>query len=305
MDRVTIAGRGLSVAVHTKGAELASLKDGDGREWLWQGDAASWPRQAPILFPIVGRAANDVLLIDGKSYPMAQHGFARDSQFTVAPVGKDHCRLTMAANDATRAIYPFDFTLSVDFRIAGTTLTQTIAVHNAGPRPMPASVGFHPGFVWPVPGSRAAQTDHAILFERPESGLVRRIVDGRLSAATELVPIDGNRLPATPDLFTKGAIVLDRPVSRSVWFGVPAEPGVRVDFPAMPDLAFWMVPGAKYLCIEPWQGHHAPEGFAGEMSAMPGMMNIAPGETAERGIAITIAAPEMRTSGLQETKRRH
>ena len=43
------------VEVDELGAQLHSLRRRkDGYEYLWQGDPAIWPGQAPILFPIVG-----------------------------------------------------------------------------------------------------------------------------------------------------------------------------------------------------------------------------------------------------------
>ena len=46
----------LAVEINELGAQLHSIKRRDnGLEYLWQGDARSWGRQAPILFPFVGR----------------------------------------------------------------------------------------------------------------------------------------------------------------------------------------------------------------------------------------------------------
>ena len=70
----------LQIQVNTKGAELASIK-ANGREYLWQGDPRYWGRRAPVLFPIIGKLANNTLRIDGKAYTMSQHGFARDTEF--------------------------------------------------------------------------------------------------------------------------------------------------------------------------------------------------------------------------------
>lgn len=68
------------ISVSKKGAELQSIV-ANGREFLWQGNPAFWGRRAPILFPIVGRLADDTLRINGHEYTMKQHGFARDSEF--------------------------------------------------------------------------------------------------------------------------------------------------------------------------------------------------------------------------------
>jgi galactose mutarotase-like enzyme len=46
----------LTVAINDIGAELISIvSKNDNTEYLWQKDEKVWGRQAPILFPIVGR----------------------------------------------------------------------------------------------------------------------------------------------------------------------------------------------------------------------------------------------------------
>ena len=67
----------LQIKVNEKGAELASIQL-NGREYLWWGDAAYWNRQAPILFPNVGKVFDNTFRVNGKAYHMGQHGFARD-----------------------------------------------------------------------------------------------------------------------------------------------------------------------------------------------------------------------------------
>ena len=58
--RLCIQNAKLSVIADTLGGELQSLRDGDGREYLWQGDARYWTGKAPNLFPYIAR------LTDGK-----------------------------------------------------------------------------------------------------------------------------------------------------------------------------------------------------------------------------------------------
>ena len=57
----------LTVKVATLGAELQSIKDNEGREYLWQAEPA-WPRRSPILFPIVCSVNDDTYVVDGKTY---------------------------------------------------------------------------------------------------------------------------------------------------------------------------------------------------------------------------------------------
>ena len=70
----------LQITIDHKGAELVSIQC-DGKEYLWNGDDKFWNRHAPILFPIVGKLADDKLRIEGHEYTMKQHGFARDTEF--------------------------------------------------------------------------------------------------------------------------------------------------------------------------------------------------------------------------------
>ena len=66
------------VEVDELGAQLHSLRRRkDGYEYLWQGDPAIWPGQAPILFPIVGSLAEERYWLGGQPYQMPRHGFAR------------------------------------------------------------------------------------------------------------------------------------------------------------------------------------------------------------------------------------
>ena len=49
----------LTVQFKTLGGALSSIKDRDGIEYLWQGDATYWSGQAPVLFPICGSLRED------------------------------------------------------------------------------------------------------------------------------------------------------------------------------------------------------------------------------------------------------
>ncbi|MBQ2308518.1 MAG: aldose 1-epimerase family protein, partial [Clostridia bacterium] len=48
-ELITIKNEHLTATVSTLGAELQSLCDKDGKEYIWQGDPAVWSGRAPIL----------------------------------------------------------------------------------------------------------------------------------------------------------------------------------------------------------------------------------------------------------------
>lgn len=289
---VELSNGELSVAIAPFGAELQSLKDGSGREWLWQADPAFWPRHAPILFPIVGKAAGNTLVWKGVSYPIGQHGFARDREFVVIEASAERAVFRLTADAETRKHYPFDFQLDLAYSLDGTSLTQTATITNPGKTTLPASVGYHPAFAWPLPGSDAPQEAHIVLFEKDEPADIRRLGPSGVLPQGLPTPVEGRSLALSPSLFAADAIIFDRLASRSLWFGVPGRRGLRVDFPDMPFLGLWMKPGAGFLCIEPWQGHAAPEGFTGDFDAMPGMLHVAPGASVARHMRMMIDAAE-------------
>ncbi|MCG2633188.1 hypothetical protein L6654_42500 [Bradyrhizobium sp. WYCCWR 13023] len=69
------------------------------------------------MLPIVGRRASDELRHRRKTYRMNQHGFARDSRFAWTERGERRCVLLLEDSEATRALYPFAFRLTVTYTL--------------------------------------------------------------------------------------------------------------------------------------------------------------------------------------------
>ncbi len=73
----------LTVTVNSMGAELRSVKDADGTEYIWRGDAALWGDHAPVLFPICGRLTDGYCTVNGERYAPEAHGFFQHSETAV------------------------------------------------------------------------------------------------------------------------------------------------------------------------------------------------------------------------------
>ena len=283
---VRIANDHLAAEIDLFGAELHSLRDEHGRDLQWNGDPAWWTGRAPVLFPIVGAVAGDVIRVDGRSYPMAKHGFARRKPWALIAQDDAAVVLRLEADDQTRAAYPFEFRLDLRFAIERTALTMTATLSNPGSVPLPASFGFHPALRWPLPGG-AARADHRIRFAQDEPAPIRRIdQDGLLRPAPEPSPIEGRAFIVRDGLFEDDAMIFDALASRSLRFGTPGGTTLQVDFTGMPLLGIWTKPGAPYLCIEPWHGIADPQGYAGEFRDKPGVIEIAPGASHDFGMRI-------------------
>jgi galactose mutarotase-like enzyme len=276
-DIHTIRFGGLTASIKAQGAELCSLKDDAGVEFVWQAGPA-WPRHAPLLFPIVGRLVNDEMRHRGKTYRMTQHGFARDSRFAWVERGENSCALVLEDSEATRALYPFAFRLVVTYTLDAAGLDVALKIVNTGEETLPASVGGHPAFNWPLqPGM--SKTDYALTFTNEESAPVRRVDGGLLLAATDPSPVQGAVLPLSESLFTVDAVIFDRINSHAVRYaaGQGAGPWLEMSWRGFRELGVWSKPtGAPFLCIEPWRGYASPAGFDGEFSDKPGLMHIAP-----------------------------
>ena len=277
-DQHTIVGDGVTATILAHGAELCSLKTAAGLELVWQaGDV--WPRHAPLLFPIVGKLKNDTLRHRGKSYPMTQHGFARDSRFEWVERGRSSCRLVLEDNAQTRARYPFAFRLAVTYALEGSDLDVSLEISNPGEAMLPVSIGGHPAFNWPLkPG--LSKTSYRLVFAKEEPAPIRRLKDGLLRLQSEPSPIRDRELPLSETLFEDDAIILDKPASTSLSFTAGEGPSLEVSWAGFRELGIWSKPeGASFLCIEPWRGFASPFEFDGEFVDKPGLMHLGLNET--------------------------
>ena len=279
-ERHTLRSGGIEAIIKAHGAELCSLKDArgieQGIELIWQA-ATAWPRHAPLLFPIVGRLKNDQLRHRGTAYPMTQHGFARDQLFEWGERDAAACSLTLRDSAVTRAHYPFVFRLAVTYRLRGADLDVTLAIANTGDEMLPASIGAHPAFNWPLVEGLAKES-YRLTFSDQEPEPIRRLKDGLMRAKAEPSPIRGKTLALSERLFDDDAIILERLASRSVRLDADRGPSLDVSWIGFRELGIWSKPGgAPFLCIEPWRGFASPSDFDGEFADKPGVMQIAPG----------------------------
>ncbi len=288
-SRLSLASPGLSVEVATLGAELQDLCDADGRRVQWDGDPAVWAGRAPLLFPIVGMLRDDAYRLDGRTYTMHKHGFARRSRFDVVSHDASSALLRLTPNDETRACYPFDFRLDVRYALRDATLEVVATVANDGDRPMPASFGFHPAFRWPLPYDQP-RDEHTIRFEHDEPAPIRRIDgDGLLTPEPHPTPVVGRVLTLRDAYFDDDALIFDRLTSRRVSYGAARGPRIDVRFDGFTTLGVWTKPGgARFICIEPWHGRADPVGFDGDLWQKPGILTIEPGGERRFVVAVSV-----------------
>jgi galactose mutarotase-like enzyme len=290
-DRHIMSNGWITAVVTAQGAELCSLKNEGGQEFLWQAGPA-WPRHSPVLFPIVGRLAGDSYTHAGETYRITQHGFARDRRFTWGERDDSSCVLLLEDDPESHAQYPYPFRLEIAYQLDGEGLTVRYTVSNPGEGMLPAALGAHPAFIWPIePG--VAKEEHELRFARDETAPIHGVAGGLLTAAIHTSPVVDRVLALRPELFADDALVFTTIASRSVRFSGHGTPVIEVSWEGFEQLGVWSKPtGADFLCIEPWHGYASPEGYAGDLVEKPGMMLLPPGTQRELQWTVRVLPPE-------------
>jgi galactose mutarotase-like enzyme len=275
MDHTLTSGV-ISATIKADGAELCSLKNHEGFELLWQAGPA-WPRHAPILFPIVGRLKNDELRHRGKSYPITQHGFARDRTFAWRERTETSCTLELTDDPTSHQRFPFAFRLAIRYAIHDAHLDVGFEITNTGDDILPASLGGHPAFNWPLmPG--LSKEAYGIHFSNEEPAPIRRLKGGLLREKPEPTPIKGKFLALSEQLFADDALILDHPASTSIRYAADHGPSISMHWQGFREFGIWSKPdGAPFLCLEPWRGFASTVDFDGEFLDKPGIMKIKSG----------------------------
>lgn len=291
--RFSLSLNGLHAVVESHGGELVSLTDPSDKEYIWHGDPAFWSGRNPVLFPIVGRLRDGSISFDGQPFRMAQHGFARRSEFSVLERGEDHIVMELRENETTLAQYPFPFSLQVRHQLKADGFTTSLRVENTGESVMPFCIGAHTAFRCPLEDG-ARFEDYRIVFDQPENASM-------LLLGSEALISHQNREPLLrgQDSFDLDYAVFDRLDTmifenlRSTGAALvhrSSGHGVHVRFDGFPMLAFW-TPGGKqapFLCIEPWHGCAAVDDENGEFADKRHCISLRPGGVKQLEYHVTL-----------------
>lgn len=270
----------LRVEIADLGAELMSVYDKKNEtELLFNGDPAYWKRRAPILFPNVGKVFGGAMKINGKTYPAAQHGFARDSVFTLVTAGETHALYLLKSSAETLEKYPFDFELSVSYILCKDMLKVHWCVKNLSDAPMYFTIGGHPAFCFANPSD--SKEDYCLEFPN-RTFLEYILLDPASGTAIPdkkyLLPLKDHRLALSDALFANDAMIFDDAQIDVVW--LCAKDGSRrvgMQCENFPNYGIWSVKGAPFVCLEPWMGRADNLGFDAELSEKPGVNIVEPG----------------------------
>lgn len=212
----------------------------------------------PILFPVCGNLPGDRLVLPQGSYPMPQHGFARDLPWTLEALA-DGCgvRLLLKDGEETRRHYPFSFELCIEYRLQSNALEIRAVVGNmaadAAAQAMPFALGLHPYF-------QLKTLAEAQLLHLPEL-CFNHLTGASCSTSAQIANLSGG-VDFRVDLQT-GASCLPALLIGETVVELQVEPPLT-------HAVVWTDPPRPMLCLEPWS---APRGELG--------LQLQPGERCE------------------------
>lgn len=253
MPYITLENDKLKVTISSFGAEMQSLfGKADATEYLWQGNPKFWGRRAPHLFPIIGGLKDGRFVYDSQPYEMGNHGFARDSEFTVESLSETKAVFTLCERKEN---YPFDYLLRITYTLKRNRLKITYTVKNKGKRKLYFSVGGHPAFACPI-NPALKYSDYFIEFEKEENPK-QPLIQNDLVDGYRILPIQNRRISLLNSLFTQDALIVERPNSKKFRLRTSKDGRqIEMKIKNFDFMAFWSKPtdGADFICFEPWCG---------------------------------------------------
>ncbi len=278
--------------VDTHGAELVSFRDKNEKEYIWCGDPAFWSGRNPNLFPVVGNLKNSKLTINGQEYEMGRHGFARNSEFSIAEQGEDYVVFELNESEDTLARYPFQFKFQVIHRLEENGFSTEYKVFNTGDEVLPYCVGAHTAFNCPMEEGEKFE-DYQLVFDEKEDAPTHLLTSAGLFQNGDTEPMLHNGiLPLDYSVYARLDTVVFRGLKSN---GVSLKHketgrGVHMEFEQFPMIAFWTKGSASapYICLEPWHGCAAYENESGDILDKPHVICLQPGESKSLKYTVTI-----------------
>ena len=261
----------LKIAVDTHGAELSSIyRKDERREMLWQGDPKYWGRKSPVLFPVVGKYKNGKTTYKGREYFSGQHGFARDSEFTLIEKTENKIYFALSSNEETLKQYPFSFRLICSFELNNDRIIVGWNVENIDDKKIYFSIGAHPAFYCNKSKDMLTMNSKNIKYNLINS-------DGLYTP--EKYDIESSFV-LHDNLFDNDALIIENSNVTEVSLVDNGKKYLTMKFDA-PLFGIWSPTkkNAPFVCIEPWFGRCDGADFEGDITEREWSNSLEVGKT--------------------------
>ena len=243
-----------TVLVNSFGAELCSVKNNNGLEFIWEANQSVWARHAPVLFPIVGKLKNNTFQYQQVNYELGQHGFARDLNFELTESTSSSCTFRLEANEKTRQHYPFEFILEIKYILINNQLEVIYVVRNSTSEKLYFSIGAHPAFNIPLEKDELFED---YFFEFSSTSLEQtKLEQGLISNSKKTIKLLNHQLGLSSGLFDEDALVFENTQIEEISLK-SSKTGHKIELICTnwPFFGIWSKKGCKeFVCLEPWFG---------------------------------------------------
>ena len=265
----TLSNATLSAIIHSKGAELVSLKNTKGRAYIWGGNSEFWGKHSPILFPIVGTLKGNHYRYNNQKYQLPRHGFARDMPFELIEKTDSKVTFSLKASTETKIIYPFDFELQISYTLEENGLSVGYKIFNATNESMPFSIGAHPAFALPE-----TFESYTLAFEFNEELKSYILENDLLSDNSFKVILHKNKLPLTYSLFENDALIFKEIQSKRITLLENEKPILTIHYSDFKNFGIWTKINAPFICLEPWLGYSDTYESSGNINEKEGIQFV-------------------------------
>ena len=261
----------LKITVDTHGAELSSIfNKKEKKNLLWHGDPEFWGRKSPVLFPVVGKYKNGKTTYDGKEYSLGQHGFARDSEFSLVERTESKLSFELTSNEESLTKYPFQFRLVCSFELQNDKIIVGWKVENTDDKTIYFSIGAHPAFY--------CEKSKTVLTMNKEN-LEYSLVNGDGLYTPEKYDVESSFV-LHDNIFDKDALIIENSGVTEVSLIDNDKKYLTMKFQA-PLFGIWSPTkkNAPFVCIEPWYGRCDGADFNGDITEREWGNPLSVGET--------------------------
>ena len=264
----------LEVTISSLGAEMVSVKY-DGKERLWQNDNNTWSGHAPVLFPIAGKIK---VKIDGVTYPLLQHGFARRREFEFVSNEDNQITFKLSSDEETLKLFPYHFNLYISYTLSDSLIEMRYKVENTDDKDIYYSLGTHTSF------SLDDTIDNYYVELPQDKELWNNINDKDPSLTKDVIKLSDNGILdfSTEYIDNAKTIIFKNLKSKSATLihknGMKI---AKIEYDGFPYILFWHPLGSKMVCMEPWHNILDTKGDEREFKDKDNIIKLKPQESNE------------------------
>lgn len=232
----------LKLTIENKGGEMSSLIY-KGVNILYDGKGEYWSGKNPTLFPIISSPNSKQYELDGKTYPIKNHGLIRYATLDTIIDDGNKVVLELKANEDTLSQYPFNFNYQIEYKLDDNKVIVSYKIKNNDDKVMPFTFGIHPGFVCDF------NADY-VHFDSDENAQV--LTNKKTKECIDMKLGDYKLTDFLNDIDSYETVVF-KPLKTTSYELVRRDYRIKIHGEQFKYLAMWTPNrNSNFLCIEPW-----------------------------------------------------